>query len=213
MKKEILITMPTYDEATNYSSYYAGLIAREAETKGITVVSLKRPRLTQKIFSEIIQNQNPSFIFFNAHGNEKIIYGDNDEILIEEGKNHSLLNSKLIFARACCAAASLGRAIKGGCFIGYSVNFGFWIDERWSTKPSNDNTARLFFEPSNLIVSSLLKGNTAEDAVKKSAELSKKNILKLMKEQKEPGATASVVLLWNNMRGTEICGNKDMKFE
>ncbi len=217
MKKEILVTMPTYDEPTNYSSYYAGIVIREAEAKGISVVSLKRPRLSRKIFEEIIENQSPVFIFFNAHGNEKMIYGDRldrgEEVLIEEGKNHSLLNSRIVFARACCAAASLGKACEGGCFIGYNMNFGFWIDERWSTKPANDNTAKLFFEPSNLIASSLLKGNTANEAVKKSIDLSKKNILRLMKEQEEPGATASAILLWNNMRGTEICGNGKIKFD
>ncbi len=215
--KEILVTRPDYDDATSYSFYYAGLIIKEAEEKGISCIDLKRPRLTRKNFENIIENRAPPLVFFNAHGDAKTIYGDKtgaeEEMLVEEGVNHRILDSKLVYARACWAAASLGKACKGGCFIGYNIPFSFWLNEKWSAKPSNDNTARIFFEPSNLLVSSLLKGNTAEEAVNKSINLSKKSILKLLKEKDEPGATASAMLLWNNMRGTAIHGNKEMRFE
>ena len=217
MQKEILITRPNYDDATGYLFYYAGLIIKESNKRGISCIDLKRPRLTREIFTNITESRSPSFIFFNAHGNEKCIYGDkiegDEEILIEEGKNHHLLNSRLIYTRACLSAASLGKACKDGCFIGYKAPFSFWINEKWSAKPSNDNTAKLFLEPSNMIVSSILKGNTAKEAVNKSINISKKNILRLLNEKEEPGATASIMLLWNNIEGIEILGNKDMKFE
>ena len=213
---EILITRPCYDLATSYIFYYAGLIVDEAEDTGVPTIDLKRPRLTQKILTDMIKEKSPGFLFFNAHGNEKTIFGDKidgrEEVLIQEGTNHNLLDGKIIYARACNAAASLGKACKDGCFVGYSVRFRFWTDDRWSANPSNDSTAKLFFEPSNLIASSLLRGNTAEESVNKSIIQTKKNILKLLKEQKEPGATASIMLLWNNMTGLEICGNKEMKF-
>lgn len=215
--KTLLITRPDYDDATSYSFYYAGLIIKEAEERGISYIDLRRPRLTHKNFIEIVENKNPSFIFFNAHGDEKTIYGDKingeEEVLVEENKNHNLLNSKIIYARACWAAASLGHSCKGGCFIGYIIPFSFWINEKWSAKPSNDKTAKIFFEPSNLIVGSLLKGNTAKDAVDKAANLAKKSILKLLKDKDEPGASASAMLLWNNMLGTAILGDKNMRFE
>jgi hypothetical protein len=93
------------------------------------------------------------------------------------------------------------------------VPFSFWLNERWSTNPSKDNVARMFFEPSNLIVSSLLKGNTAEEAVGRSKNQAKKTIMKLLREKEEPGSMASVRLLWSNMEGTAIHGNRQMKFE
>lgn len=217
MKKQILITRPRYDDATNYCFYYAGIVMNEASKRGIDIIDLQRPRLNRAEFTKIIQSKTPSFVFFNAHGDERTIYGDKidgtEEALIEENKNHQLLNSKLVYARACLAAASLGKACKGGCFIGYTVPFSFWNDARWSTKPLHDDLARLFFDPSNLVVESLLKGNTAEEAANKSISLSKKTILKLLKESKEPGATVCIELLWNNMQGLEICGNEKMKFE
>ncbi len=216
--KKILVTRPNYDDATSYSYHYAGLIINEAENKGIKVLDLKRPRLKRSDFEQIMHKEDPPcFIFFNAHGDEKTIYGDKideqEEFLVKENKNHSLLDCKLVYARTCWAAASLGKACKGGCFIGYNIPFSFWLNEKWSTNPHNDNVARIFFEPSNLIVSSLLKGNTAEESVNKSKTLTKKNILRLLKEKEEPGAMASVRILWSNMKGIEICGNRQMKFE
>lgn len=217
MNKEIVVTRPCYDDATSYSFYYAGLIIKEAESKGIMIYDLKRPRLTKENLTKIIEEKDPRFIFFNAHGNERTIYGDKleekEEVLIEEDKNHHLLHPRLVYARTCWSASSLGKACKDGCFIGYNIPFSFYMDERWSAKPPNDNTARLFFSPSNLIVSSILKGNTADEAVKRSASMTKKSILDLLKEREEPGAMASIRQLWTNMQGTVISGNKDMRFQ
>ncbi|MCK5234173.1 MAG: hypothetical protein KAJ91_05120 [Candidatus Aenigmarchaeota archaeon] len=180
-------------------------------------IDLKRPRLTRKNFENIIKNRAMPLIFFNAHGDAKTIYGDKtgiaEEVLVKEGVNHRILDSKIVYARACWAAASLGKSCKGGCFMGYNIPFSFWLNEKWSAKPANDSTAKMFFEPSNLVVSSLLKGNTAEDAVNNSANLTKKTILKLLRTKDEPGATASAMLLWNNMQGTAIVGNKEMRLE
>ncbi|MCG2783108.1 MAG: hypothetical protein L6243_05915, partial [Candidatus Altiarchaeales archaeon] len=79
-------------------------------------------------------------------------------------------------------------------------------------KPSNDKTARLFLEPSNLVVISLLKGNCTQEAFDKSQNMSKKNILKLLRHKKEPGAMASILLLWNNIEGQDILGDTDAVF-
>ncbi len=214
----MLVTRPRYDDATYYLFCYAELVIKEAEERGIAVLDLKRPRLTRQNFTNMMMNDKPPlFVFFNAHGNEKAIYGDkvktgeDEEILVEEGRNHHLLNSKMVYARACWSAASLGWACRNGCFIGYKMPFGFWMNEKWSTNPLNDNAAKLFLEPSNLIASSLLKGSTAEEAVDKSRNLSKKNILKLLKEKEEPGAMASIMVLWSNMESLEILGNRDMR--
>jgi len=219
MNKTILITRPNYDDATGYLFYYAGQIIDFANKKGVKFIDLKRPRLTRKNFADFISKQDPSFVFFNAHGDEKIIYGDKiegkEEILVEENDNHSILNGRIVYARACWAAASLGNACtkNGGCFIGYKTPFSFWIDERWSSNPANDNTAKLFLEPSNLIVSSLLKENTAQESFDKFLGMSTKNILKLLKIKEEPGIMASIMLLWNNMNGQEIIGNINLRFE
>jgi len=217
--KTILFTRPCYDLPTTYLFYYAGLLIKESEEKMFSVLDLKKPRLTKENFEKMIEKNNPAIVFFNAHGTKTAIYGDKigdeEEILVEENVNHELLNSRLVYARACWSATSLGNkaCLNNGCFIGYNLPFSFWIDERWSAKPLNDNTAKLFLEPSNLIVSSLLKGNTAEEAVTRSNEMSKKNILRLLKEKEEPGAIASMSLLWSNMQCLQILGDKAMRIE
>ncbi|MBU1198864.1 MAG: hypothetical protein KKF46_04910 [Nanoarchaeota archaeon] len=216
MKKTILVTRPDYDDATGYLFHYSKQIINSA--KNIKVLDLTRPRLTRKNFTNLIHKQNPLLIFFNAHGNENLIYGDKiggkEEILVEENKNHSLLTNRITYARACWAAASLGKTCvaEGGCFIGYKTPFSFWFDERWSAKPSNDKIARIFLEPSNLIVSSLLKGNSAQEAFDKSITLSKKHIMKLLKIKEEPGMMASIMILWNNIKGQDIFGDRNLCF-
>ena len=96
-------------------------------------------------------------VFFNAHGSERAICGDKimgcEEILVEEGKNHDLLVNRIVYARACWAARSLGRACvvdAKGCFIGYKTPFSFWIDDAWSAKPLNGELP--LFEKSGFLI-------------------------------------------------------------
>ncbi len=216
MKKILLVTRPNYDDATEYLFSYAKQTIDFAKKRNTKILDLTRPRLNKKNFSNLISKKNPLLVFFNAHGGEKTICGDKikneEEILVEEGKNHKILDNRIVYARACWSASSLGKKVCGGCFIGYNVPFSFWVDERWSAKPLNDNTAKLFLEPSNSIIISLLKGNSVNDAHEKSLKMMSKNILELLKKKEEPGSMASIMLLWNNMQGQEVLGNGDMKF-
>ncbi len=188
-----------------------------AEKKDINVLDLANPRLTKKNFKDIVSEKHPTVIFFNAHGDSNRIYGDKiddvEEILVEENVNHELLSNRIVYARACYAGASLGASCtkSGGCFIGYRSPFTFWIDGTWFAKPLKDETAKLFLEPSNLIVISLLKGNSVKEAVEKSVNMTKKNIMKLMTDQKEPGSLVSIMALWSNLEGQVVLGDDSMK--
>ena len=145
-----LITLPNYDDATSYLFCYTKEIIDFADQKGIFTIKLSRPRLTKENMEKSIAKQEPKLVLFNAHGDDKTIYGDKimgeEEYLVKEGENHYLLEGRIIYARACYAAASLGKACtkNSGCFIGYSTPFSFWIDEKWSANPLKDQTARLF---------------------------------------------------------------------
>ena len=98
-----------------------------------------------------------------------------------------------------------------GCFIGYNCLFSFWIDQKWSTKPHNDNLAKMYLEPSNEIMLSLIKGNTSLDAYEKSKDMMIKNMKKLlqMEEKNEPGAMNMLQVLWNNFEGQVLHGNEN----
>ncbi len=212
-----IITMPNYDDATAYLYCYAEELVRFAEENNISIIQLQRPRLQRKVLEESIQKQNPQLLLFNAHGDEKTIYGDKigneEEYLIREGENHRLLAGKLTYARACSAAISLGRAgvEKNGCFIGYNQPFSFWTDTSRTTTPLKDKIAEIFLQPSNELVVGLLRGKKAKEAAEIFISSSKKNMLRLLAKQDEPGAMALAMLLWNNMMAQEVVGNEEMR--
>jgi len=131
--------------------------------------------------------------------------------------NIELLRNRIIYARACSAGNLFGEKIvedNGGCFIGYRYPFSFWIDSKWSAKPSNDNIARLYLEPSNEIVLSLINGRTCGEANQISKNMMIKNMKKILKleEKKEPGAMGMLQILWNNFESQIIHGNSNSRF-
>ncbi|MEK6846004.1 MAG: hypothetical protein AABY26_04550 [Nanoarchaeota archaeon] len=211
-----IITMPNYDDATAYLYCYAEELVRFAEENGISIIQLKRPRLRRNVLEDSITKQNPQLLLFNAHGDKTTIYGDKigreTEYLVREQENHQLLQGRLTYARACSAAASLGRKYtqKSGCFIGYNQPFSFWTDTSRTTTPLKDKIAQLFLEPSNELAIGLLRGKSARQAADIFVNLSKKNILHLLGRQDEPGAMASAMLLWNNMMAQKVLGNEEM---
>lgn len=212
-----IITMPNYDDATAYLYCYAQELVKFAEEENVSISQLKRPRLRRNVLQERIAKQNPQLLLFNAHGDETTIYGDRvggeTEYLVREGENHHLLQGRLTYARACSAAASLGRACaeRSGCFIGYNQPFSFWADTSRTTTPLKDHVAQLFLEPSNALAMGLLRGKSARQAADTFLGLSKKNILHLLGKPDEPGAMASAMLLWNNMMAQEVLGNGEMR--
>jgi len=212
-----IITMPNYDDATSYLYCYAEELVRFAAENNLLLIQLKRPRLRRNILEESIFKQEPQLLLFNAHGDENTIYGDKiggeAEYLIREGENHQLLQGKLTYARACSAAASLGRAAteNAGCFIGYNQPFSFWTDTTRTTTPLKDKVAHFFLQPSNELAISLLRGKSAREAAEIFNNLSKKNILHLLGKQDEPGAMASAMLLWNNMMAQQVLGDTEMR--
>jgi hypothetical protein len=159
MNKIVLVTRPKYDDGTEYLSYYASLILKKAGEKQIPYKDFEGQNVLIENISKFVAKQNPKLLFLNGHGDIDIIYGkDNNSILFSSEKNIHLLKNRIVYARACNAAVSLGKkAVEGneGCFIGYKYSFSFWIDDRWSTKPHNDKTAALFLEPSNEIITRL----------------------------------------------------------
>ena len=129
-----------------------------------------------------------------------------------------MLRDRIVYARACSAGAELGKeAVKdnNGCFIGYRYPFSFWIDERWSAKPSNDNIARLYLEPSNEIIFSLVRRKTTQEANERSRRVMLENMRKILRLEgkKEPGAMGMLQVLWNNFDGQVLHGNALAKFD
>ncbi len=210
----IIITLPNYDIETSYLSYYSQELIEFAETDGKTIISLKKPQLKKANFKKRVQTNNPSLIIINGHGNPDIIYGDKidgkEEILITEKEDNTYLLGRVIFARACSAAASLGKKIADddSCFIGFKVPFVFYANEEYITNPMKDKRAKLFLEPPNDLSKSLIKGRSPEQSVETFNNNCSKNLYRVLSNQKEPGSIALATALWNNMEAIVILGNE-----
>lgn len=216
MNKILLIIRPNYDDATEYLAYYSSIIIKNAETLGIEEKDFTGKEITNINITKFIQKKDPKLILINGHGNETCILG-NKEVLFSEDKNIELLKNRIIYARACHAGVSFGKKVtenSGGCFIGYNFPFAFVIDDKWSAVPSRDKTAALFLEPSNEVINSLMKGDSAKIANGKSKNAIIKNMQKVirMEENKEPGAMNLLRWLWNNYEGQILHGNQDITF-
>ena len=109
--------------------------------------------------------------------------GHNNEILIQADDNESILKSRIVYALSCSSAQILGpKSISAGAkaYIGYKEDFMFIGDHHNVARPLNDKTAALFFEPSNVVVETLLKGHNVLKAYEKSQEEFNKNINSLL---------------------------------
>ncbi|MFA4952991.1 MAG: hypothetical protein WC584_02105 [Candidatus Pacearchaeota archaeon] len=210
----MIITLPNSDLVTEYLSQFSKLVIEIAEKRSIIVKKLKGKDLSKKEFEKVLKNVQSNFVFLNGHGSETKIFGNKDEPILVEGENDYLLAEKITYARSCDAGYSLGKSIvklgKETCFIGYDLPFEFYYDINWIGNPLRDKIAFLFFDPSNLIPLSILKGNTSSEADKKSKNALLKNINKVIKE-KSPEAFTIASSLWNNYSGQIVLGNKNAK--
>jgi len=212
MNKGIIITLPRWDNVTEYLSQFSSQIIEEADNHGVKCKSLEGKNVNKSNFEKILQGLDYNFVIFNGHGSPSSIKGHKNEVIIEVGNNDSLLKGRIVYARACEAGAELGKSCtendSRGCFIGYNFPFVFWADKTWDSVPQKDETARLFLEPSNMVPISLIKGHTASEAHKTS----KLHILKnLKKEIKKNTKDTPLIIegLLNNYYGQVLLGNEN----
>lgn len=211
MNKGLIITLPKWDNVTEYLSQFSNQILEEASNREIKYKSLEGKEANKINFEKIVNNLDYNFIVFNGHGSTSSIKGHKDEIIVEVGSNENLLKGRIVYARACEAGAVLGKSCvenNEGCFIGYNFPFVFWADKTWDSVPQKDETARLFLEPSNMVPISLIKGHTTKEAHINS----KRHILKnLKKEIKRNTKDAPLIIegLLNNYYGQVLLGNKN----
>lgn len=193
MNKILLVIRPRYDNGTEYLFYYASLVLKEAEKLNISKKDFPGKEANPNNVLNYIKKKNPLLVFVNGHGDADSLEGDEGETLFSIDKNIDILKNKIVYARACHAGISFGKKMvekNDGCFIGYTSPFSFWTDDKYSATPSKDNLAKLFLEPSNEIMNSLIKGNSTKISNDKSKKMMIENMKKILKmeEKQEPGA-------------------------
>ena len=215
MQKGLIITLPRYDDTTEYLTFYSRAIIQKAENRELKIKKVENGSLNIKEFSNILKKMDYKLVVLNGHGTEDSVFGYKNNEIIKVGKNEKLLNSRIVYSRSCNSAVILGKKIVeegDGCFIGYILPFVFYIDERWSTKPAHDKIAKLFLEPSNQIPLSIIKGHSGEEADTNSRKHILKTINKLL-ASKEKETALFLEALWNNYTGQVLLGNKDVRLQ
>jgi len=212
MTTAILITRPDHDLITTYLYHWTTYVVNAANRKGIKLFDLKKDKATYKIFKSYIKKHQPTFVFFNGHGSIDSIAGYNDKILIRLNYNERLLAQKIVYARSCDAGDKLGPScIKKGtlAFIGYRKKYSLGYTPAKVTRPLEDEVARLFIEPSNLIPISLLKSNKVEDAYRRSQEAMLRNLRFMLSTRATSAQKDAAPYLWMNKKYQVTYGNQE----
>lgn len=211
MNSALLLTRPNYDVGTNYLFYWSE--SAVTPSRGFKILDLKGDRANKEKFVSYIEKHQPSIIFFNGHGSENIISGHNNEILVESGRNEYLLKGCIVYARCCDAAKKLGfDCVKKGTlsFVGYKRKYILGYSASHITKPLLDPVAKLFLEPSNLVIKSLLKGNTVNIAFQKSKEGMFKNIRFMVSGSASVEQKDAAPYLWANINNQVVIGEPEV---
>ncbi|MDO8676311.1 MAG: hypothetical protein Q7K16_01525 [Candidatus Azambacteria bacterium] len=210
--KHLLLTRPRYELTTHYLYYFAKIVIDFAQNKGNKVYDLKDNRANRHELTSFLSKKPVDIIFLNGHGQKNCICGQNDEILLQVNNNEELLKSKIVYALSCQTAKELGpKAITKGAsaYIGYDEDFVFFTNKEMENKPLKDNRAKLFLEPSNQVVISLLKGDSPEEAHKKSKAAFAKNIEDLL-TGKLPEKYLARYLYWDLRHQVCLCSNNKL---
>lgn len=210
--KSLLIIRPFYENPTNYLYCWSESLINLAKEKGFEVSDLRGKKAIRSEVEGRLEKMKPNFVVFNGHGNEKSIYGQDDELLISVGLNEKLLVNKVVFARSCLSAKKLGKVcIKNGTisYLGYDEDFVFIFDIESVIKPTSDKTAKLFLEPSNQVIRSLLKGNSTSKANNSGKDMYLKNITSLLtSETTKEDSSVLRYLVWD-MKHQVCLGDQD----
>jgi len=214
MNKTILLTRPNHDSTTYYLFNWAQRIVLEAEAKGFQLLDLKETRANRKEFESAIKLKDPSLVLLYGHGDSCKIGGHNDEVLIEAGDNESILKSRIIHALACKSAKILGpKSVEAGAlaYIGYDEDFIFFYVSEKIPKPFEDKLASFFLNPPEILIKSLLRGNSAGISVARAKRLFKSNVQQLLTIENSKYNYAIPYLL-GNMEHLKLVGDNNASF-
>ena len=91
----MLITRPYHDNTTNYLFKWSKNIIDFAEKIRTPIYDLSGKKVTKKNFESYIKKLKPSFIMINGHGNNDIVCGHKNEVLVKKDDNEDVLKAQL----------------------------------------------------------------------------------------------------------------------
>lgn len=209
--KSILITRPNHDHITNYLYFWVEEVIKLAQRKGFFVYDLRGKKASRKQLESYVQKNKPSFLFLNGHGSAITITGNDDEPLIDLS---SSVLGRVIYARSCDAGQKLGAdLVKKGTetFIGYDRKFIFGYTPLKITRPEDDDIAKLFLEPSNLVASTLIKGHTTIEAHNRSKDAMYKNFFRMVSSGATDEERYAARWLWGDIKSQVLIGDENSR--
>lgn len=214
MNKTLLITRPKHDATVHYLFHWSKKVIEEAEEKGIIVWNLESQRARFREVESFLKNKKPSLVFFNGHGNDNCVMGHDNEVLVAVDKNEQLLVSKIIYALSCRSGKGLGcKSVENGAlgYMGYDDDFIFVMEQNKIGNPLMDKTAKLFLEPSNRLMTCLLKGHPIKYSHEQSKKFFRRNIRKVATSESQDSYLIRY-LFWD-MRHQVCLGNENASFK
>ena len=211
----MLVTRPNHDVTTNYLFYWSLQLIGIATRKGVTVYDLVGDKSNRARVESYMRKKSPSLVFLNGHGAENVVTGHNDSPLISSvDTSLSLYSGSVVYARSCRSGVGLGPALVASgatAYIGYTDDFIFFRRDDFTTTPLRDPVAKYFLEPSNLIVSTLLKGKTTREAQKRSKKAMYKNLGKMLSSDAGIDERNMAPFLWSNINSQTLIGSVEAK--
>ena len=208
----ILFTRPEHDTTTHYLSNWSKPVILFGEQKGIKILDLHREKAVRKEVENRLIKFSPALVVFNGHGNEQSVTGHKNEPLITANDNEHLLRGKMVYAISCKSAKTLGvKSVAAGAinYIGYNDDFIFLYAPDKVSRPLEDEIAGHFLEHSQVYIESLMKGNTSQEAFKRSKENLKIHFLRALEKQQNPAAR----FLWWDWKNFVAHGNTESRLE
>ncbi len=207
VNRALLITRPDHETVTKCLCLWSEAVKEFAEHKGIIVYDLKGKKANRKEFESYLSKNRPALLFLNGHGNAEIITGYDDYPLVDSS---SSMPECIVYGRSCDAALFLGPYLvqKGTrTFIGYCRKFILGYSLEKIMRPLEDHIARLFLEPSNLVITTLLKGNTTSEAHRRSRAEMYKNFIKMLASTSSYEERHAAPWLWSNFNSQILLGD------
>jgi hypothetical protein len=182
MRHKVLVTAPDYDIITRYLSVWSQKVVDSFESGSHDFVVLKNNDVTRKNLESRIQSNDFGTILLNGHGASDRVTGYNREPIVDTGNIKRLKGSE-IYALSCKSARELGPySIASGVrgYVGYAENFVMVSNYHNVSKPEDDSTAALFLDPSNIIATSLCKGNGVAESTARGKRAFRDSIRKAL---------------------------------
>ena len=208
----MIVIRANHDIATSYLFAFSEEPIKEAEAKGLKIAKIEGNEISEATLRGRIKNRKPKLIFFSGHGSDTSLFDNHGKEFISMG-SADVFKETVTYTIACSCLVKLGSvAIDEGCyaFIGYKKPFWIARDHKFESTPLKNRIAKPIIECSNIILKSLIKGNSVEESIKKSHEKAADEILKLI-YSKEPLAPASLQALVYNDEALSSKGEASAK--